>query len=161
MILSDRDIAEGLDAGEIVTEPPVEAEQIQPASLDIRMGEEVVDAATDSRVEPTGGTYEVSPRRLYHAATFESVDLPRDLAAQIAGRSSFAREGLVVHLTAGWVDPGWTGRLTMEMVNLGPNPIAVDIGERVAQLVFLKLSSESEGYAGRYQGADGVEGSKR
>lgn len=160
-ILADQDIVRALEDGRIRTHPEVEPEQVQPVSLDIRMGEDLVDAATGRRIEPIGNTHEIVPWRLYHAGTMESISIADDIAAQLAGRSSFAREGLVVHLTAGWVDAGWSGVLTMEMFNFGPEPVYVDAGERVAQLVFYETKSESSGYSGAYAGADRPEGSKR
>lgn len=160
MILADVDIADALDGGRIVVDPEPTAEQIQPSSLDLRLGDHVVDVAEGRALEPDGGTYRIHPGRFYRAATLESVTLPNDLAASIENRSTFAREGLLPHLAAGLVDPGWSGVLTLEMVNFMA-PIDIDIGERIVQLVFETLMSESSGYEGKYQGADGAMGAIR
>lgn len=162
MILSDLDMLDALDRGEIDITPPVEPDQIQPASLDLRMGCELHDIFRDELVTATPGeTLTIEPWTFYHGSTLDNVYISKRLTAQMTGRSSFGREGLVVHKTAGYVDPGWQGELTLEMFNFSLEPIEIEVGERVAQLIIMELATESTGYKGRYKGQTGAVGSRR
>lgn len=172
MTLGDIDIADRIDAGEIVVDPEPTPEQIQPASFDLRMGGTLVPmnpGPWPDVIEDDMGTLKVpgwrrNPRpapAFFLGATLDDLTLPRDIVGRMAGRSTFAREGLVVHLTAGVVDPGWSGRLTLEIVNFSWHDVEVDVGERVAQIVFDQLRRPSGGYGGAYAGADGPERSHR
>lgn len=169
MILSDRDIAAALDEGRIEFEPGIDCDgQVQPASVDLRMGDALkrggerlrpgfnkeFDEKFDIRPFWDGGDF-------YLGTTLESVSLPDDLLGIMAGRSTFGREGLVVHATAGWVDPGFEGQLTLEMANFGPETVTVRVGERVCQIGFLECKSKSSGYDGHYQGQRGPTESRR
>jgi dCTP deaminase len=95
------------------------------------------------------------------ATTLETIALPDDIVARVDGRSSLGRLGLLVHATAGYVDPGWTGKLTLELSNQSQMPIALYYGTRVAQISFLRLSSPvdrpygSPGLGSKYQGQTG------
>jgi len=153
MILSDRAIASALDRGELISEYSPDVNQIQPASLDVRISDELyeIDAETKHYSDPLF----IEPGTRYLASTMETVNLPNDIAAQLAGRSSIGRRGLIVHKTAGWIDPGFEGEITLELYNLGEKPVLLRAGERVAQLVFFKLDQESTGYDGQYQGQSG------
>lgn len=153
MILSDTEIRKAVEVGRIGVSPEPHDDQFQPATLDLRMGSPLHNIATGVGREPIDGTFEI--RRwpnFYLGTTLESISLPNDIRGKMEGRSSFGREGLMVHITAGVVDPGWAGHLTFEIVNLGPAPVEVDVSERVAQIEFAELSSPSKGYDGRYQG---------
>lgn len=162
MILSDKDIAAALDEGRIKIDAPLTDEQIQPASLDLRMGHLVVDVSNSERFNLNHGqSFSLDPWTFYRGTTLESITLPDDLVGQLAGRSSFAREGLIVHLVAGYCDPGWTGQLTLEMLNVSETPVEIDVAERVVQIVFHEMSSPSSGYDGHYQGQRGPTGSRR
>lgn len=156
-VLSDTDIREELDLGRLLVDPAVDERQIQPASLDLRMGDEVMDFATGRLVDPDGDTFSIHPWRFYLAATLDDVTLPNDLTASIENRSTFARQGLIPHLAAGRVDPGWSGVLTLEMLNVSHTPVEIGIGERVVQLVIEPTRTPSAGYTGQFQGATGVE----
>lgn len=153
MILSDTTIRQRLDNGELVL-TAVEDEQIQPASLDVRLGWELYDCFEDEYSE-SDDTHELVPGRRYLGHTVEHVCLPNDVAAQLAGRSSIGRMGVIVHKTAGWVDPGFSGSLTLELMNLGDQPVTLDVGQRIAQLVFFGLDRDSSGYDGQYQYQNG------
>jgi dCTP deaminase len=113
----------------------------------------------DKRVESSGHILEPGVR--YLGETEESVRLPNDVAAQLAGRSSIGRLGVIVHKTAGWVDPGFQGSITLELMNLGDEPVHLEAGERVAQLVFFKLDERSSGYDGNYQNQSGATKSQK
>lgn len=162
MILSDRDIAAALDEGRIEIDAPLVDEQFQPASIDLRIGHEVLDVTNGEVLDlQHGGTFTLEPWTFYLGTTLESVTLPDDLVGDLAGRSSFAREGLIVHLVAGYCDPGWSGQLTLEMLNVSADPIDVDVCERVVQIAFHEMSSPSSGYDGNYQGQRGPTESRR
>lgn len=158
MILSDRTLREHLEypnlTETITVDPEPTEEQIQPASLDVRLGEQFVYPDTGDHFERDPLILRKGDRVLAH--TRETIDLPNDIAAQLAGRSTYARKGIIVHKTAGWIDPGFEGQITLELYNMSEGSIVLDVGDRVAQLVFLELSSPSSGYDGRYQGQQGA-----
>lgn len=162
MILSDHAIRERLD--ELVDDAGrIDNDQIQPASLDIKLGMELFDQHRAVNVEPeditgSGLFHDLVPNKPYLGHTVEYVTLPNDVAAMMTGRSSLARRNVVVHQTAGWVDPGFEGQLTFEILNFGHDVETVRVGERVAQLVFFELDRPSTGYQGKYQGQTGVRG---
>lgn len=178
MILQDSEIARRIGSGEIGVEPGIADDQIQPASFDLRMGD-VIEAVnpgawgeSETKIRAENGVLAIPGWRqtqaMFHNAppfflgsTLDDISLPADVMGRIAGRSTFAREGLVVHLTAGVIDPGWSGRLTLEIVNFNFHDVSVDVGERVGQVIFEELKGESAGYDGEYAGADGHMRSKR
>lgn len=150
MILNDDQIKQNLQEREIGVTPLPDDEQIQPASLDLRLGRDVVLPQYGHKwTEEEKHVFDPGVR--YLCRTAEVVDLPNDIAAQLAGRSSIGRLGLIVHKTAGWIDPGFTGSITLEVMNMGQQPVSVAVGERVAQLVFHVLIAPSDGYDGQYQ----------
>lgn len=161
MILSDNDIEQALADGRITITPDPRSDQIQPASLDLRMGEVMYDQFRDELVEAEDGTLSIQPWTFYLGTTLDEVWIAEDLTAQMTGRSSFGREGLVVHLTAGFCDPDFEGELTLEMFNFSLDPIDIEPGERVAQLVFMETKTASEGYTGQYAGQRGPTPSHR
>jgi dCTP deaminase len=129
-------------------------EQIQPASLDVRLGEELYSFSDDERVEEK--FHHLQPGERYLGHTVEKIDLPNRYAAQLAGRSTIGRMGVIVHKTEGWIDPGFKGSVTLELLNLGKEPVMLQSGLRVAQLVFFKLDQPSTGYDGSYQQQEGA-----
>jgi len=149
MILSDHSIREALDSGKISIDPVPDEIQIQPASLDVRLGDEIVDVESGRSL--TSHENHLAPSRRYLAHTRERIELPNDVAAQLAGRSTVGRKGVIVHKTAGWIDPGFKGTVTLELMNLGRSPVKVEQGDRIAQLVFFVLDQPSSGYDGKYQ----------
>lgn len=154
MILSDKSIRQAIVDDRIEVSPDITHEQIQPASLDVRLGNEFFDAETGKRWE--SDALRLEPGERYLAHTKETVSLPNDIAAQLAGRSTIGRRGIIVHMTAGWCDPGFEGDIVFEMMNLGKEDEWLSEGERVAQLVFMQLDTPSEGYDGSYQGQEGA-----
>lgn len=154
MILSDESIRYHLEYPHfketIEVEPSPDDEQIQPASLDVRLGRELYHFKGDHSVKSP--QHRLQPGERYLGHTKETVSLPNHIAAQLAGRSSIGRQGIIVHKTAGWIDPSFNGTITLELMNLGNEPVTLESGERIAQLVFFKLDSPSEGYDGKYQG---------
>jgi len=183
MILSDRELEHRLD-DDLVIEPLLDPElQIQPASIDLRLGNEFVEfdranvpyikpetfentdkTTTDTFIDD-GDEFVLHPGDFVLGTTLESVSIPDDLVASIEGRSSLGRLAIVVHATAGWVDPGFEGDITLELSNLGNTPVALSPGSRVAQLVLMELTSEARRPYGhergsKYQGQQGPQLSK-
>lgn len=155
MILSDKSIHAKIASGRIGVEPTPDTEQVQPASLDVRLGCEFYKEGMDA---PWTNDDEVvlEPGIPYLAHTKESIDLPNDIAAQLTGRSSIGRQGIIVHKTAGWIDPSFTGQLTLELMNMGNEEKKLEVGSRVAQMVFFQLDRPSSGYDGQYQNQSGA-----
>lgn len=170
MILSDRTITRMLNEGTLFIEP-LSKEQIQPASVDIRLGE------TFGIVEDTAGgiitlnseityktiksdKYLLLPGQFVLATTVEYIKLPDNLTAFVEGRSSLGRMGLFIQ-NAGWVDPGFEGEITLELFNANRCAIELQSGRRVGQLVFAQMDGSAlNPYNGKYQGQTGAAGSK-
>lgn len=176
MILSDKDIKQRLNAndtlpasarGPLKIEPLGDFEkQIQPASVDLRLGHAfirvrkshvgVVDLANPEqeldRVQ-AHKSFVVEPGEFVLASTIERVTMPYDLVGRVDGRSSLGRLGLVVHVTAGFIDPGFDGNITLEMTNLNPSPLRLHVGLRVCQLSLHRLTSVVERPYGKARGS--------
>lgn len=162
MILSDKTIESLIRSDQIKIRPPIVDEQIQPASLDVRLGRELINKQTmeicDYHRPGVDKQYlTVLPGVFYLGTTLDRVELPNDIAAQLVGRSSIGRKGVVVHKTAGWIDPGFRGQITLEIYNFSDEPVELAIGSRVGQLVFFPLDQASRGYDGQYQDQAGVQ----
>ena len=150
---------------------PVTKEQIQPASVDIRLGNtfSVVDDSPSgvitlgSKIDYktiTTDTYLILPGQFVLATTMEYFELPDDLTAFVEGRSSLGRMGLFIQ-NAGWVDPGFKGEITLELYNANRCAIELKAGRRVGQLVFAKMDDAAlNPYNGKYQGQRGATGSR-
>lgn len=170
MILSDQSILQMLKERSLVIEP-IEEHQVQPASVDIRLGNTfsvVEDSAAgiitlDREIRyKTIQTdkYLLLPGQFVLATTMEYISLPNDLTAFVEGRSSLGRMGLFVQ-NAGWVDPGFQGEITLELYNANRCAIELTAGRRVGQLVFARMdASAMRPYSGKYQGQRGATGSK-
>ena len=179
MILSDADIREEIAAGRIVIDPFDET-CVQPSSVDLHVDPRFRVFANsrypyiDVRVEMPDLTelVEVSgddpfilhPGEFVLGATLERVALPDDLVARLEGKSSLGRLGLLIHSTAGYVDPGWDGYLTLELSNVANLPITLYPGMKIGQISFFQLTSPAEtpyGKAGnKYQGQRGPTASR-
>ncbi len=181
MLLSDRDILAEIDDKRIVIEP-YDPAMVQPSSIDFRLDKffrvfdnhkySAIDPAVDQpdltrMVEVTGDEpFILHPGEFVLGSTYEVVTLPDDLAARVEGKSSLGRLGLLTHATAGFVDPGFSGHVTLELANVATLPIKLYPGMKVGQLCFFKLSSEalhpygSEKYGSRYQGQRGPTASR-
>lgn len=156
-VLSGRTIRQKVDDEEIVVNPEPTDEQFQPASLDVRLGAGLYDVAADELLsEPgSGEPVTIEPGRFYLGHTLDVVYLPENVIAILAGRSTIGRLGVVVHKTAGIIDPGFEGDVTLEMYNFSERPITFQPGERVAQLVFMYTDRWTRGYDGKYAGQRG------
>lgn len=170
MILSDRTIRDMI-VEKTLKITPLSEEQIQPASVDIRLGNtfSIVDdtpsgiITLDSEIEYktiTADKYLILPGQFVLATTMEFFELPDDLTAFVEGRSSLGRMGLFIQ-NAGWVDPGFKGEITLELFNANRCAIELTAGRRVGQLVFAKMDRAAQDpYNGKYQGQTGATGSR-
>ena len=181
MLLSDRDIRSELDTGRIGLDP-LDLDMVQPSSVDVRLDRffrlfdnykyQHIDPATDQpdltrlvEVEPTEA-FVLHPGEFVLGATFEVVSLPDDVAARLEGKSSLGRLGLLTHSTAGFIDPGFSGHVTLELSNVATLPITLWPGMKIGQLCFFRLTSPAEHpygskkYGSRYQGQRGPTASR-
>lgn len=181
MLFSDRDIRSELGSGRIGLEPFDES-MVQPASVDVRLDRffRLFDnhryPVIDPSVEQEGLTrlvevapdepFVLHPGEFVLGSTFEKVTLPGDVAARLEGKSSLGRLGLVTHSTAGFIDPGFSGHVTLELSNMATLPILLWPGSKVGQLCFFRMTSEAEfpygsgAYGNRYQGQRGPTASR-
>lgn len=170
MILSDKTILKMLKDKTLVIDP-VSDEQIQPASVDIRLGNTfsvvddtpsgIISLSSEIRYRTiTADRYLILPGQFVLATTMEYFELPDDLTAFVEGRSSLGRMGLFIQ-NAGWVDPGFQGEITLELFNANRCAIELQSGRRVGQLVFAKMDDAAlHPYCGKYQGQKGATGSR-
>ena len=181
MLLSDRDIRTQIEAGRIGLEP-LDMALIQPSSMDVRLDRffrlfdnhkypfidprEQQDDLTRFVEVDKDEAFILHPGEFVLGSTFEFVSLPNDIAARLEGKSSLGRLGLLTHSTAGFVDPGFQGHVTLELSNTATLPIKLWPGLKIGQLCFFQLSSESENpygsskYGSRYQGQRGPTASR-
>ena len=181
MLLSDRDIRTYVADGRIALHP-WDPEMIQPSSVDIHLDRffrlfdnhkyPVIDPAED-QPELThlidvaaDGSFVLHPGEFVLGSTYETVTLADDVAARLEGKSSLGRLGLLTHSTAGFIDPGFSGHVTLELSNTATLPIKLYPGMKVGQLCFFELSSAAENPYGqgasgsRYQGQRGPTASR-
>lgn len=163
MILSDQDLRRRLEVGDLVVAPLSDPDlQLQPASIDLRLHHdfivyrsnevacldprqpETIEAATETISVPEGGAFVLHPGEFALGSTIERVAIPADLVARVDGRSSIGRLAVVVHATAGFIDPGFRGQITLELSNIGPIPVRLYPGMRIAQIVLYRMSSPAE-----------------
>jgi dCTP deaminase len=172
-VLSDRDIRAAIEAGDVAIRP-YDATDLQPSSVDLHLDRsfrvfrnnrypyidvrapqpdltELLSVADD---EP----FVLHPGEFVLGQTLEWVQLPDNLVSRLEGKSSLGRLGLLIHSTAGYVDPGWKGNLTLELSNVANLPIALYFGMKIGQISFFKMSSPVErpygspGLGSKYQG---------
>lgn len=184
MLLSDRDIRSyALNGSLDIT--PFDPEMIQPSSIDVRLGnrfevmnrpdgpDQFIDPAADQRGElfesieiRRDGALGLAPGAFALGTTYETFRLPYDLAGRLEGKSSLGRLGLAIHTTAGFIDPGFEGQITLELVNLATRPLMLHPGMKVGQLCLMQMSSPVKYPYGhprngsRYQGQHGPTASR-
>jgi len=181
MLLSDRDICTEIESGRVQLDP-LDMGMIQPSSIDVRLdkffrlfdnhkypfidpAEEQPDLTRGVEVAPDE-PFILHPGEFVLGSTFELVTLPDDIAARLEGKSSLGRLGLLTHSTAGFVDPGFSGHVTLELSNVATLPIKLWPGMKIGQLCFFRLTSPSEHpygsdkYGSRYQGQRGPTASR-
>jgi dCTP deaminase len=172
MLLSDRDIRAAVSAGRLAVEPWDEA-LVQPSSVDVRLDRffRVFNNSQYTHIDPAlqqdDLTTLVEPEgdapfgEFVLGSTLEIVTLPDDLAGRLEGKSSLGRLGLLTHSTAGFIDPGFTGHITLELSNVANLPITLWPGMKIGQLCLFRLSTAAEHpygsavYGSRYQGQRG------
>lgn len=181
MLLSDHDIRAELDSDRIRLDP-FEPTMIQPSSVDVRLERmfRLFDNHKYAHIDPAVEQPELTrlvevdpeepfvlhPGEFVLGATYESVTLPADVAARLEGKSSLGRLGLLTHSTAGFIDPGFSGQVTLELSNMATLPIKLWPGSKIGQLCFFRLTSPAEhGYGSgahqsRYQGQRGPTASR-
>lgn len=169
MILSDRDLRKA-QAEQGILDPFVD-DNVQPASIDLRLGDQfIIWVGTEDwgrsgpmkqhKLTVTDGV-DIEPGQFMLGTTIETVNIPDHITGQATGRSSWAREGLIVE-NAGFIDPGFHGTITLELKNIGHEPLWLPVGERICQLVLTQLTSPAEksygapGLGSHYQGQTGV-----
>ncbi|MCL2783132.1 MAG: dCTP deaminase [Propionibacteriaceae bacterium] len=159
MLLADRDILAQVESGRVRIDP-WDATMVQPSSIDIRLDKyfrvfenhryPVIDPARDQSeltrqvTTDSEGAFVLHPGEFVLGATYEYVTLPDDVAARLEGKSSLGRLGLLTHSTAGFIDPGFEGHVTLELSNVANLPIKLYPGMKVGQLCFFQLSSPSQ-----------------
>lgn len=160
MILSDGTIRRLLGEGRLILDP-LEPQQVQPASVDVRLGDEflvfrnhtceVIDPfdkpadLMESVTVSDGGAFILHPGEFVLGTTLEQIGLPDDIVARVEGKSSLGRLGLLIHATAGFVDPGWKrGQITLELSNVATLPIKLWPGMKIGQLSFHMLDAPAE-----------------
>ena len=181
VLLADRDILAEIESGRVKLEP-YDAGLLQPSSFDVRLDRyfRLFDNHKYAVIDPAAHQPELTrlvetkqdepfvlhPGEFVLGSTFEAVTLPDDVAARLEGKSSLGRLGLLTHSTAGFVDPGFTGHITLELSNVATLPIMLWPGMKIGQLCFFRLSSAamrpygSGEYASRYQGQRGPTASR-
>jgi dCTP deaminase len=159
MVLSDIDIRRYIEAGKIRVTPELPPEQFGSCSVDFRLGREFnvfehsrfpyIDLASQSALEgimrkvivEPGEPFILQPREFVLAITEEKLELDDDVLGRLEGRSSLGRIGIIVHGTAGLFDPGWSGKATLELSNLGRMPVALYPGMRICSFTFEQVST--------------------
>ena len=181
MLLSDRDIRAELDSGRVGLDP-LDPAMVQPASVDVRLDRffRLFDNHRYAHIDPRQEQDELTrlvevdpdeafilhPGEFVLGSTYEQVTLPDDLAARLEGKSSLGRLGLRTHSTAGFIDPGFSGHVTLELSNVATLPITLWPGMKIGQLCFFRLSSAAQSPYGtganqnRYQGQRGPTASR-
>ena len=181
MLLSDRDIRAQIESKRVGVEPFADA-MIQPSSVDVRLDKffrvfenhkyEVIDPSleqpelTREIIAEDGEAFILHPGEFVLASTYEVITLPDDIAGRLEGKSSLGRLGLLTHSTAGFIDPGFSGHITLELSNVANLPVKLYPGMKIGQLCLIKLSSPAEHpygsaqYLNRYQGQRGPTASR-
>ncbi len=181
MLLSDGDIRQELESGRVGLDP-LDLSMVQPSSVDVRLDRffRLFDNHKYQHIDPSldqpdltrlvevdaSESFVLHPGEFVLGATFEVVTLPDDIAARLEGKSSLGRLGLLTHSTAGFIDPGFSGHVTLELSNVATLPITLWPGMKIGQLCFFRLSSPaehpygSEKYGSRYQGQRGPTASR-
>jgi dCTP deaminase len=162
-MLSDGAIRKAIKQGKIKISPDPEDWQLQPASVDLRMGPDVLRIAPeeDIKLQIPGANLLLLPGQCALASTLEEISLPTDMIARVEGKSSWGRQFLQVHSTAGFIDPGFTGQITLELKNIGPRLLKIGPRAAICQISFDWLSYPADRPYGhpdlgsKYQGQTG------
>ncbi|MEE9248850.1 MAG: dCTP deaminase [Dehalococcoidia bacterium] len=173
MVLSDKTIKEELSRKRIIIDP-LDLRDIQPASVDVHLDDKILvfrnsrKPYIDIKEDTTDLTelqkieddqpFILHPGEFVLASTRENIQIPDDIVARLEGKSSLGRIGLLIHSTAGYVDPGWKGHLTLELSNVANLPVTLYSGMKIGQISFIRLSTPADNVYGsknlgsKYQG---------
>ncbi len=176
MILSDRSLREQIEAGRIVIDP-FDPTCVQPSSIDVKIGNlfrvfrnhtsAVIDVKTNQEdlteliTIPDDGVFMLHPGEFVLGSTLERIAVPDDLVSRIEGKSSLGRLGLIIHSTAGFIDPGFDGHITLELTNIATLPITLYPGMKIGQVSFVRMTTPADQPYGngargsKYQGQRG------
>lgn len=175
MLLSDHDLRDEVDSGRLLLDP-FDPGMVQPSSIDVRLDRwfRVFDNSRYTHIDPArrqddlttlieadDAPFVLHPGEFALGATYEMITLPDDLAGRLEGKSSLGRLGLQVHSTAGFIDPGFTGHITLELSNVASLPIILHPGMKIGQLCLMRMTSAAHHPYGsteagsRYQGQRG------
>lgn len=170
MIISDRTLKKLIKAGDLVVDP-ITDESIQPGSIDCRLGDTFLEI-DNSEMSVISMSEEIKYRKVVRdtitipahsfilGTTVEYIELPNNITAFVEGRSSIGRMGLFIQ-NAGWVDPGFKGKVTLELYNANSLPIVLEKNRRICQFVFCFMDDNAEKpYKGKYQGQKDTVGSR-
>lgn len=174
MILSDGDIVKELQRGSLRISP-IEESQIQSCSVDLHLskdlktldGKDISLIGTDLDGNLADTPYKLQPKEFILGSTEEYFELPPYLCGQLEGRSTSARMGLMCHITAGFIDSGYFGNITLELYNASDKPIELRHGDSICQILFHVLTSDSlrpygtDGLGSKYQGSEGTVRAKK
>ena len=153
MILSDVDIRQAIKDKHIIISPEVKDEDIQPCTIDLHLGRNIIHYnyidysngyLQDLTEAQLAGCYFIRPHEFILAEIAENITIDNTLCANIEGKSSLGRKGLFVHVSAGFIDPGWSGILTLEVYNASNQPQLIEVGQKFCQIKFSKLITPSE-----------------
>lgn len=160
-ILSDRDIWKYLDSGELVVNPCNDID-VQPASIDLHLSDELIDLDGVISVLEYGEEYVLQPGEFILGCTSEYVEIPDNLSGRVEGRSSIGRLGITAHITAGYIDPGFKGQITLEINNVSDKDFILKKNMNICQIVFETLTSPcirpygSKDLGSKYQDSKGT-----
>lgn len=165
MILSDGDIVKELMYGGLKIIPKPSDECIQPCSVDLHLAQDLktLDGKT---IDIAQQSYKLKPKEFILASTVEYVEIPKHLCGQVEGRSSIARNGIMIHITSGFIDAGYNGNITLEVFNASEKEFELSWGLSICQIVFHSLSNEclrsygDDGLNSKYQDSEGTVGSR-
>ena len=182
MILNDKTIQKYIKTGKLKITPQPMDKQIQPSSIDLRLGNTIqtfkenstlyIDTHKDitpymqEHTIPRNHKLVIQPHEFLLATTQEQITLPDNIVGRVEGRSSIGRLGLTIHVTAGYIDPGFTGTITLELYNMNRHPIAIYPGQRICQIVLEELNEPAKYPYGsskcgsKYQGQAGATASR-
>lgn len=161
MMLSDITIGRMLESGLLGITPKPQPWQMQPASVDLTLGGEMMSPYADIKTK-FGKVYTIMPGECVLGTTREKVSIPPNLVGRVEGKSTWGRKFLMVHSTAGFIDPGFTGQITLEFMNLSKVSLVVEVGQPIAQISFCYTDRVvgrpygSPGLNSHYQGQKGV-----
>jgi dCTP deaminase len=178
-MLSNLDILEEIKDGRIEILPHPTTKQIQPASIDLRLGNSFVvykpfirggqfvqdvHEPVDDRIATkvvADSEFVLGPQEFALATTVETIGVPANMLARVDGRSSMGRLGLAIHVTAGFIDPGFKGEITLELYNHSPNSLRLHTGMRICQVCFMRLETPTDiPYSGKYNQQKGAQVSR-